>query len=120
MAVMALMKPDLFVQPPGPRVHHSVHSCGFESCRKQLAYLGLQDTDAEAERSPDEAWFFGAGVASLLAARMRHCKGSEASHGITKSKSQRLFWLEAEELDGFQVATCSRLGHLVMLDTWQP
>ena len=40
--------------------------------------------------------------------------------GIAKSKSQRLFWLEAEELDGFQVATCSRLGHLVMLDTWQP
>lgn len=43
------------------------------AARKQLAYLGLQDTDAEAERSPDE-------------------------------------------LDGFQVATCSRLGHLVMLD----
>eukprot|EP00435_Cladocopium_sp_Y103_P062926 s868_g24.t1 len=33
---------------------------------KQLAYLGLQDTDAEAERSPDEAWFVGSGVASLL------------------------------------------------------
>ena len=57
IAVTALMTPDLLVQPPGPRVDHSVHSCGFESCRKQLAYLGLQDTDAEAERSPDEACF---------------------------------------------------------------